>query len=122
MDIRPIIMGGALILLASACGSSNTTTTPSPTPTAVPVSIPVGARSSSGTAGFAPNPITVSVGTPVTWTNNDTIAHDVASDTGVWNSNSMNAGATFTFTFQTKGTFPYHCTIHSGMVGTVTVQ
>ena len=86
------------------------------------MSIPVGARSASGTSGFAPNPITVPVGTTVTWMNNDTIAHDVASDSAVWNSNSMAAGTQFSFAFQTKGTFPYHCTVHPGMIGTVNVQ
>jgi plastocyanin len=25
-------------------------------------------------------------------------------------------------TFQSAGTFPYHCTIHPNMIGTVTVQ
>jgi plastocyanin len=34
----------------------------------------------------------------------------------------MNPGATFTRTFPSAGTFQYHCTIHPGMVGTVTVQ
>jgi plastocyanin len=58
----------------------------------------------------------------VTWTNTDSIAHDVTSDTGVWNSTSMAPGTQFTFTFQTKGTFPYHCAVHPGMVGTVNVQ
>jgi plastocyanin len=85
-------------------------------------SIPVGARSTSGAAGFTPNPIMVAVGTAVTWTNNDSIAHDVTSDTGVWNSSSMAPGTQFTFKFQTAGTFPYHCAVHPGMVGTVTVQ
>ena len=122
MDVRRIILCG-LAIFVTACGSAKSpVAASSTTPAGVAVSIPVGARSSSGTAGFAPNPITVGVGTTVTWTNNDTIAHDVASDTGVWNSNSMAAGAQFSFTFQTKGTFPYHCTVHSGMVGTVTVQ
>ena len=122
MDVRRIILS-VLAVSVTACGSTKSATAPSPTtPAGVAVSIPVGARSNSGAAGFAPNPITVPVGTTVTWTNNDTIAHDVASDSGVWNSNSMAAGAQFSFAFQTKGTFPYHCTVHSGMIGTVTVQ
>jgi plastocyanin len=32
------------------------------------------------------------------------------------------AGATFSQTFTTAGTFPYHCNIHSNMHGTITVQ
>jgi plastocyanin len=122
MGVRRIILS-VLAVSVTACGSTKSATAPSPTPAGVAVSIPVGARSSSGAGGFAPNPITVPVGTTVTWTNNDTTAaHDVASDTGLWNSNSMAAGAQFSFVFQTKGTFPYHCTVHSGMIGTVTVQ
>jgi len=128
MELRRILLC-CVIILSAACGSSSspyTSPTPTPTPTPTPsgtaVSIPVGARSSSGMAGFAPNPITVAVGAAVTWTNNDSIAHDVTSDTGVWNSNSMAPGAQFTFTFQTKGAFPYHCAVHPGMVGTVNVQ
>lgn len=31
-------------------------------------------------------------------------------------------GGTFAHTFATAGTFPYHCTRHSGMTGSVTVQ
>jgi copper binding plastocyanin/azurin family protein len=43
--------------------------------------------------------------------------------TGMWDSGIQNAGATFTRTFNSTGTFPYYCTPHSccGMVGTVTV-
>jgi Copper binding proteins, plastocyanin/azurin family len=43
--------------------------------------------------------------------------------TGIWDSGIQNAGATFTRTFNSTGTFPYYCTPHSccGMVGTVMV-
>ena len=98
------------------------TTTPS-TASAVTVAIPNGARS-LGAGGFAPNPLTVAVGTTVTWSNTDTASasHDVVADNGAFDSGQFGNGRTFTFTFPTKGTFQYHCSIHPGMVGTVVVQ
>jgi plastocyanin len=87
------------------------------------VSIPVGART-LGTGSYVPNPVTVSAGGTVTWTNNDTIAHTSTSTNALatFDSGSIPAGGKFSFTFQNKGTFSYQCTIHPGMVGTVTVQ
>jgi plastocyanin len=112
-------------VFAAACGGgySSTPTTPTPVPSTAttPVSIPVGART-LGTSAFSPSPLTIPVGTTVRWTNNDTIAHDATSNTGAFASGTLNAGARFDFTFQTSGTFPYHCTIHPGMMGTVIVQ
>jgi plastocyanin len=64
----------------------------------------------------------VAVGTTVTWTNNDTIAHDSVADGGMWNSGLLNPNQSFAFKFATAGTFTYKCTIHPNMVGTVTVQ
>jgi plastocyanin len=116
-----ITLGVFLTVATAACGSSNTPTTPTPTPTAMSVSIPVGART-LGAQSFVPNPVTVTAGSTVTWTNNDTITHNSISDTGVWTSGNIAPGGTFAFTFQSKGTFTYKCTIHAGMVGTVTVQ
>jgi plastocyanin len=71
-----------------------------------------------------PNPITIASGSTITWTNTDTIAHtSTSTDAGaVFDSGSIAAGAKFSFTFQNKGTFAYHCTIHAGMVGTIVVQ
>jgi plastocyanin len=128
-----ISLRAAIVIFAAAtltaCGSSS----PSPTSPASPatptattgttVTIPQGART-LGTGGFAPNPVTVAVGTTVTWNNTDTASasHDVVSDSGAFDSGQFGTGKTFTFTFQTKGTFPYHCSIHPGMVGTVVVQ
>jgi len=73
---------------------------------------------------FTAKTITINVGDTVTWTNNGTIPHTSTSDTGVWDSSSMNPGQSFSFTFANAGTFPYHCSFHQslGMVGTVTVN
>src|SRR3954447_21172534 len=49
--------------------------------------------------------VTVPVGTTVVWTNDDVIAHTVTSDTGVWDSGSLQKGGTFRHTFDTAGTF-----------------
>ena len=74
------------------------------------------------TTAYSPNPTTVAVGTTVIWTNGDNTAHTTTSDGNVWNSGSLNPGSTFSFMFNTAGTFTYHCTIHPGMVGSVVVQ
>jgi plastocyanin len=115
----------ALLLgISLGCGGStpSTTTSPStPAPSGTAVSIVVGARTLTTTA-YSPNPVTVAVGGTVTWTNNDSITHTSVSDTGVWNSGGIGAGQSFSQTFSTAGTYPYHCSIHPGMVGTITVQ
>jgi plastocyanin len=113
-------------MLMVACGggySSTTPTTPTPAPGtgSTPVSIPVNAQT-LGASAFNPSPLTIPVGATVRWTNNDTIAHDATSNTNVWASGNLTPGAHFDFTFQTAGTYAYHCTIHPGMTGTVVVQ
>ncbi len=73
---------------------------------------------------FSPATITVAVGTTVTWKNTDGIAHTSTSDSGVWDTGNMPAGSSQTTTFNTAGTFAYHCTYHAsmGMKGTVIVK
>ncbi len=73
---------------------------------------------------FHADSITIAVGDTVTWSNNSGITHTSTSDTGVWDSGDMATGSSFSFTFTSAGTFPYHCQIHVaqyGMRGTVTV-
>lgn len=89
--------------------------------TGTPVSIVSQASTLSNTA-YAPNPISIAVGDTITWTNNDVVAHTSTGDDGSWNSGTVNPGANFSRTFPSAGTFSYHCTIHPGMVGTVTVR
>jgi plastocyanin len=74
------------------------------------------------TTAYAPNPIAVAVGGTVTWTNNDSTTHTSTGNGGTWDSGAIAPGGNFSRTFSSAGTFPYHCTFHPGMVGTVTVQ
>lgn len=71
---------------------------------------------------FNPSTITVAAGTTIKWTNKDLVAHTVTSDTGQFESGSLTTGSTFSFTFTTAGTFPYHCTPHPSMTATVVVN
>ncbi|HUI89348.1 MAG TPA: cupredoxin domain-containing protein [Anaerolineales bacterium] len=101
-----------------------THTPPSPkTPSAnQTVAAPASNAVSITGAGFQPAQLQVKVGATVTWTNNDSAAHTVTSDTaGAFDSGPINQGATFQFTFSQAGTFTYHSTNDSGWAGTVTV-
>jgi plastocyanin len=94
------------------------------------VSIPVG----SSTPGcettnecYVPSSLVVSVGTTVTWTNDDTAAHTVtsgqdATPDGVFDSGLFMAGKTFSHTFGEAGEYPYFCFVHPWMQGSVSVK
>lgn len=72
---------------------------------------------------FAPHAITVKKGTTVTWANNDSTAHTVteSDDQTGPKSGTLNTGDTYSFTYDTIGTFNYVCSFHSSMTGSVTV-
>jgi plastocyanin len=57
-----------------------------------------------GSNAFNPNPVTVSIGTTLTWTNQDSVPHTSTSDARGWQSGSLSPGAHFDFTFQSAGT------------------
>lgn len=71
---------------------------------------------------FQPAAACVSAGTTVTWINGGIQIHTSTADLGVWNSPSINPGASYSRTFTQGGTFAYHCTPHPFMVATVVVQ
>ena len=125
--VRLGIAVSTLAFLAACGGYSSTPTAPSTGNTGngggngTPVTIVKGAETLTTTA-FSPNPLTVSAGTTVTWTNSDSTEHTTTSDNGTFSSGAINGGKSFSFTFQNKGTFTYHCSFHPNMVGTVTVQ
>ncbi len=71
---------------------------------------------------FNPQAITVAKGTTVTWKNEDAATHTATADAGQWDTHSIIGGASGSITFNTPGTFTYHCTQHPMMTGSVTVQ
>jgi len=74
---------------------------------------------------FTPGTITVVIGVnnTVTWTMNQTGVpyHTVTANDNSWGSGELTTGETYTHTFTTPGTYPYHCTLHTYMMGTVIV-
>lgn len=73
-------------------------------------------------SAFSVGTLKISAGTTVKWTNNDAMNHTVTADDGSFDSGNIAPGASYTKTFSTKGTFAYHCSIHTGMKATVEVQ
>lgn len=112
------------VLCFARCGSSYSSSSPA-APSAPPppatVSIVAGARTLTTTA-YSPNPLNIPRGTTVTWVNNDTTTHDQIADGGAFATGIVAVGGQASFTFQTAGTFPYHCGRHPGMVATINVQ
>ena len=72
---------------------------------------------------FNPDPVTISAGQSVTWTNKDSAPHTAtAQDRAVLQSGTLNQGDSFTQTFDTPGTYEYFCEFHPNMKGTIIVQ
>jgi plastocyanin len=105
-----------------ACQSSGTTSpasptlSPSPTLTGGPTTVKI------TDFAFDPSNVTVPVGTTVTWTNLDSASHTVTSDIGVFESGTLGPNATFSYTFNSRGTFNYFCSLHPSMKGKVVVE
>ena len=76
--------------------------------------------------GFAFTPLTVTIGTTVTWINDDSAPHTATSDASsafAFDTGAIPGGGTSKgITFTQAGTFAYHCTYHSGMHGAITVR
>ena len=71
---------------------------------------------------FQGGTITIPAGTTVCWTNKGTVDHSASSNSPAFNSMTLAPGDSYRFTFSADGSFPYRCTFHSGMTGSVVVQ
>jgi plastocyanin len=140
------LMGMAVTLAACSSGGSATSTTAttgaSSTPTTgASTTATTGASSAptttAGSAGggasgstitiknfaFSPASVTVAPGATVTVTNKDQVAHTITAMDGKFNTGDIAAGSSKTFTApNTAGKYPYICSIHQYMTGTLTVS
>jgi plastocyanin len=71
---------------------------------------------------FGPVLLTIAPGTKVTWTNRDDIPHTIVADDKTFKSKALDTDETFSYTFDKPGTYPYFCSIHPHMTGTVVVK
>ena len=73
---------------------------------------------------FVPDAITVKAGDTITWTNQESVPHNVvnAQEGEQPKSELFNEGGTYEFTPKEPGKIDYVCTIHPGMEGTITVE
>jgi plastocyanin len=71
---------------------------------------------------FAPATITINQGDTVTWTNEGPSAHSATATGGGFDTKVFPQGESRSHTFGQAGTFPYVCTPHPNMTGTITVQ
>lgn len=89
---------------------------------AAPQAKPAAAAVKIDNFSFVPAELKVPVGTAVTWTNHDDIPHTVVSNDKAFKSKVMDSDETFSFTFDKAGTYPYFCSIHPKMTGTIVVE
>lgn len=132
---RPRIKAGTLagiavvLALATACGSSGSSGA------GAGASLDKATTVSTSLLSFTPATLTVKVGTTVTWTDTDAIAHTVTTGTFVLGSDGLRTsehpdglinmplsrGNNITFTFTKPGKYVYYCSIHKGMSGEIVV-
>jgi len=109
----------ALIMIAAGCGGDGYSSGPDMNPGSS-----TGGTSTSITVRnnfFDPAATTVGVGSSVTWTwAQGATDHNVTFNDGTTSPTQATGG--YVRLFAAAGTFPYRCTIHPGMNGTVTVR
>lgn len=111
-----LFLGSFVVLGAGAyCGNSSNPASSSPVSTSA-ISIK--------NMAFSPINVSISAGTTVTWTNNDSATHQVESDGNLSDllSGEIAPGQTYTFTFNQTGTYTYHCKIHPSMTAQIVVK
>ena len=71
---------------------------------------------------FSPQKLTIKAGTTVTWKNEDDIPHTIAAGNKAFKSKALDTDDSYSFTFNTVGTYDYFCSLHPQMTGTIVVE
>lgn len=112
-----------LVAALAGCGNSGGGGTPTASPTATATGAAT-ARITIKDFTFRPAALTVRPGAKVTVVNQDDVAHTLtATGSKPFDTGSIAPGHSATFTAPAKpGGYPYLCTIHPNMKGTLTVR
>jgi plastocyanin len=95
-----------------------------PAPGRVPTGPVAGTVVSSAMVGlqFTMKMIEIATGTTIEWKNEDPVVHTVTADDNAFDSGNLEAGQVWRYTFERPGSYPFHCTTHPFMRGTVVVK
>lgn len=70
---------------------------------------------------YSPINTTAPIGSSISWTNRDSVAHTVTSATGMFSSGDLSPGKNFMFSFSRAGTYDYFCSYHKE-AGKIVIQ
>ncbi len=73
-------------------------------------------------SNYRPSQIDVLPGETVSWTNVSTRTHTVTSDSGLFDSGTVDSGGHFAHRFDVAGAYAYHCVIHPSITGEIDVR
>jgi plastocyanin len=104
------------IIMASGCSKDNADNQNTGNSNTPPNEVTIQSMS------YNPSVLNVTAGTRVTWRNKDNVEHTVTSDQALFDSGTIGVNSSYSFTFNTPGTYGYHCQIHTGMTATVVVK
>ncbi len=130
-NLKPLHWVMVLVILVICIAAAGCTGNPQPPGPATTQQTPIPGGNTVAIKNFAFSPATMTVtqGTTVIWMNQDSAEHQIINDASgsnpegaIFKSNPLPNGASYSFTFNTPGTYPYHCTIHPSMKGTITVK
>ena len=136
---RVAVAGVAAAVLLAGCGGSDSGTTKPETAASTSTSaVANGTVKAAAPAAnsavtvkqfqFMPAELTVKAGTSVTWTNQDDILHTATSGAtpgtsdGKFDGQMDGRGKSFSHVFDQPGRYPYFCSRHTWMTGTVVVE
>ncbi len=114
-----LIMAAVLVIVAAQDAFAETEVT-IPDEAALPSCVDNGSC-------FLPSEVTIGVGETISWVNDSVTIHTITSGNpadgfdGIFDSEIVMAGDTFSHTFTESGQFNYYCQIHPWMQGTVMV-
>jgi plastocyanin len=109
------VFAAALVALTAAFSATPARATAAPARPTVAAAVTI--RGSS----FVPATLSITAGQQVVWTNANSTTHTVTADDGSFNGTAA-PGGQFTATFSRAGNYPYHCSIHPFMTGTIIVS
>ena len=113
------LQAGACALVLGLMAVSQPAMAAQPAPAAA---APAGATVKIDNFVFGPEALTVSVGTTVTWINQDDIPHTVVANDKSFKSKVLDSDERFSFTFTRPGEYGYFCSLHPHMTGKVIVK